>query len=330
MKVLVVGGAGYIGSHTVRQLSRKGHGVRILDNLSTGHRSLVKGHELLVGDIHDQRMLRDALRGVDAVIHFAAHACVGESVMHPRKYFANNVQGALHLLNGVLDAGVQMLIFSSSCAVYGVPSRVPITEDEACRPVNPYGATKLFFEQALGAYHRAYGLRSVSLRYFNAAGADEDGDLGELHDPETHLLPCILRAAAGLQDSLEIYGGDYPTADGTCIRDFVHVSDLADAHVLALDYLAAGGECEVLNLGTGSGHSVRQIVSLAERITGRQIPHRVCERRPGDPPVLTADPSRARAILKWQARFAIDEIVASAWRWQSREHAAAARSATAD
>lgn len=313
MKVLVVGGAGYIGSHTVHCLHEHGFSIRVFDNLSTGHRFLAQGHQLVVGDIRDANALRSALRGMDAVMHFAANAYVGESVAEPRKYFVNNVQGGLELLNCVLDAGIRFLVFSSSCAVYGVPSTVPITELESCNPVNPYGVTKLLFEQALRAYHHAYGLRSVSLRYFNAAGAHENGILVELHEPETHLLPCILRVAAGLQPEVEVYGGDYPTRDGTCVRDFVHVCDLAEAHVRALRYLIDGGQCDVFNLGTGTGHSVREVISAAARITRRTIPHRICSPRPGDPPVLMADASRAEKILGWRARRTLDEMLRSAW-----------------
>lgn len=327
MQVLVIGGAGYIGSHTVQELVRAGHRVRILDNLSTGRRFLAQGHDLEVGDVRDPQVLQRSMRGIEAVFHFAAHAYVGESVSNPRKYFDNNVRAGLHLLDVVLDAGVQCFVFSSSCAVYGKPQRVPITEDQPRQPVNPYGVSKLFFEQALEAYSTAYGLRSVSLRYFNAAGADEEGRLGECHDPETHLIPCILRAAAGLQSQLEIYGNDYPTADGTCVRDYIHVNDLAAAHSRALDYLAAGGPTTAFNLGTGRGHSIREVIAVVERLTGQTVPHLWCPRRAGDPPVLTADASRALQVLHWQPRRSLDEMVATAWNWMQRSRQPAYRRA---
>ncbi len=237
MAILVVGGAGYIGSHAARALRRSGYEVVIYDNLSTGFRRLAQGFELVEGDIADEVRLRPVLARVDAVMHFAAHAYVGESVENPRKYFRNNVAGALRLLNSALDAGIRRFVFSSSCAVYGVPEKIPISEQTPREPVNPYGASKLFFENALEAYGRAYGLRSVSLRYFNAAGGDESGEIGEMHDPETHLIPLALAASAANAPELQIYGSDYPTPDGTCVRDYIHVNDLADAHVRALQYL---------------------------------------------------------------------------------------------
>ncbi len=260
------------------------------------------------------------LKGVDAVIHFSASAYVGESVEAPRKYFCNNVLAAMNLLNSVLDAGIRRFVFSSTCAVYGIPETVPIGEDSARRPVNPYGVSKLFFENALEAYGRAYGIRSVSLRYFNAAGADEGGEIGELHDPETHLIPLALAAASENGTGLQIFGSDYPTPDGTCVRDYIHVSDLADAHVRALQYLEAGGdnghgESLALNLGSGRGNSVMEIIHAAERVAGRPVRRSVGPRRPGDPPVLVADPTRAKAILGWTARRNLDFIVSSAWKW---------------
>jgi UDP-glucose-4-epimerase GalE len=256
MRVLVTGGAGYIGSHAARELARSGHQVSVFDNFSAGYRALSSGFDLTMGDLQDRASLDEALRGVEAVVHLAASAYVGESVENPRKYFDNNVQAGLTLLNAVVDARIPYFVFSSSCAVYGMPSRIPIPEDAAREPVNPYGASKLFLEQALEAYGRAYGLRSVSLRYFNAAGADETGEIGELHDPETHLLPSALEVALGLRPELAIFGNDYSTADGTCIRDYVHVNDLADAHVRALEYLEAGGESTAINLGARKGYSV--------------------------------------------------------------------------
>jgi UDP-glucose 4-epimerase len=315
MKVLVTGGAGYVGSHAVRELRRNGHDVLVYDNLSTGHRQLVEALELVVGDIGDRSQLKSALRGVDAVMHFAAHAYVGESVQNPRKYFDNNVGAALCLLNATIDAGIRHLVFSSTCAVYGNPTRIPIPEDTPREPVNPYGVTKLLFERALEAYDHAYGLRFVALRYFNAAGADPSGEIGELHDPETHLIPLALAAAAGMRPAIEIYGEDYPTADGTCIRDYIHMNDLAEAHVRALEYLAEGGESIALNLGTGRGYSVKEVLAEVETVTGRALNRRTGPRRPGDPPVLVADPSRAQRTLNWRAQRSLNEIVSSAWNW---------------
>jgi UDP-glucose-4-epimerase GalE len=251
-------------------------------------------------------------------MHFAAHAYVGESVAHPRRYFDNNVASALVLLNTAIDAGIRKFIFSSSCAVYGIPKSLPITEDSARTPVNPYGAGKLFFEHALEAYDRAYGLRSARLRYFNAAGADESGELGEIHDPETHILPLALQAVAGCGSPLEIYGGDYETPDGTCIRDYVHVADLAEAHVLALDRLMASNESFSVNLGHGRGYSVKQVIAMVNLVTGTSVPCRIAPRRPGDPPVLVADATRARQLLGWSAKRDLFDIVSTAWKWQQR------------
>ena len=318
MAVLVVGGAGYIGSHAARVLQRKGHDVIIYDNLSTGFRALAEGFELIVGDIADSAKLAKALARADAVMHFAAHAYVGESVENPRKYFHNNVTGALALLNAVMDSRVRKFIFSSTAAVYGTPEKSPITEDSARQPVNPYGATKLTLEMALEAYSRAYGLRYVAFRYFNAAGADEGGKIGEMHEPETHLIPLILQAVQGKRAALEIFGDDYPTADGTCIRDYIHVNDLAEAHVLGLEYLGKG-ESGAMNLGTGKGYSVHEVVAAVEKVTGRKVPTHIGARRAGDPAELVADPSRAEKLLNWKAKRSLEEIVASAWKWASRE-----------
>jgi UDP-glucose-4-epimerase GalE len=289
----------------------------VYDNLSTGHRFLADGFELIVADLEDATQLSRALSGIELVMHFAGNAYVGESVQHPRKYFRNNVQNGLTLVNAAIDAGVRYFIFSSSCAVYGVPDKVPITEDTRCQPVNPYGETKLFFERILDAYSRAYGLRAVALRYFNAAGADESGDIGELHNPETHLMPLALEAAAGLRPHLEVFGNDYPTLDGTCVRDYIHVTDLAEAHALAVEFLRSqsGGGFTALNLGTGGGHSVQQVVATVEKITGHSVPLRITARRAGDPPSLVADPTRGQQLLRWTANRSLEETVASAWKW---------------
>lgn len=311
------GGAGYIGSHAALALKRRGYEAIIYDNLGAGHAELAQGCELIVGDVADTSKLAPVLRRVDAVMHFAAHAYVGESVVNPRKYFQNNVLDGIALLNAVLDSKVRKFIFSSSCAVYGVPAKVPITETFPRVPVNPYGITKLIFEQALEAYGPAYGLGYINLRYFNAAGADESGTIGEMHSPETHLIPSAFEAIRGRRPALDIFGDKYPTPDGTCVRDYIHVSDLAEAHVLALEYLA-GGTSQAVNLGTGRGYSVREILSTIKRVTGREVPSRTAPPRPGDPAELVADPTRAEKLLNWKAQRSLDEIVATAWKWEER------------
>jgi UDP-arabinose 4-epimerase len=316
--ILVVGGAGYIGSHAAHALRRHGYDVLIYDNLSRGHRFLAEGFELIEAAIADRAQLTRALDRVAGIMHFAADSQVGESVENPRKYFDNNVEGGLTLLNAALDAGVKRFIFSSTCAVYGVPARVPITEDTPRQPVNPYGMSKLFFENALESYGRAYGLRSISLRYFNAAGADEGGTIGELHDPETHLIPSALKAITGERGPLELFGEDYPTPDGTCIRDYIHVNDLAEAHVLALKHLDAVAASARFNLGTGQGASVKDVISTIEQVTGATVPRRMGPRRAGDPPELVADPSRAQAALGWKATRSLRDIVRTAWQWEQK------------
>jgi UDP-arabinose 4-epimerase len=314
-KVLVVGGAGYIGSHAARILRKHGYEVVIYDNLCAGHEALAQGFPLVRADIADTNTLKNALVGVIAVMDFAAHAYVGESVANPRKYFRNNVEAGLNLLNTSLDCGVKCFVFSSTCAVYGVPTRVPINEDNPRNPINPYGITKMLFERALETYDHAYGLRYASLRYFNAAGADESGEIGELHEPETHLIPLALNAAAGTGPELQIFGEDYPTPDGTCVRDYIHVNDLAEAHVLALQKLCAGGSSMAANLGTGQGHSVREILAAVHKVTGCLVPHHIVPRRQGDPPALVADPSLAQKMLGWHAERSLEVIVETAWKW---------------
>jgi UDP-glucose 4-epimerase len=315
--ILVVGGAGYIGSHSAHALRRKGHEVIIYDNLSTGYASLADGFELVIGDISDSNKLSPLLARVDAVMHFAAYAYVGESVENPRKYFQNNVLGSVALLNAVMDSSVRKFIFSSTCAVYGVPVKVPMAEDNPRLPVNPYGSSKLAFEFALESYARAYGLRFVAFRYFNASGADENGQIGEMHDPETHLIPAVFEAIKGKRPALQIFGDDYPTPDGTCVRDYIHVSDLAEAHVLGLGCIDRG-ESAALNLGTGQGYSVKEVISTIEKVTGRTVPWRMAPRRPGDPPALIADPSRAEKLLNWKAKRSLEDIVSTAWKWAER------------
>lgn len=318
MAVLVIGGAGYIGSQAAHVLRSKGYDVIIYDNLSTGHKQLAEGFELIVGDIGDAGKIAKALARCDAVMHFAAHAYVGESVQNPKKYYHNNVIDGLTLLDAVIESRVRKFIFSSTCAVYGNPEKVPIAENNPRQPVNPYGATKLAFENALEAYGRAYGLRYVSFRYFNAAGAAEDGKIGELHDPETHLIPLIFEAVQGKRAALEIFGDDYPTPDGTCIRDYIHVSDLAEAHVLGLEYLAKN-DSAAMNLGTGKGYSVKEVAEAVERITDRKVPTHIGPRRPGDPPELVADPALAEKLLRWKAKRSLDDIISTAWKWAQKQ-----------
>jgi UDP-glucose 4-epimerase len=317
LAVLVIGGAGYIGSHAARVLRRRGYDVIIYDNLSTGYKELAEGFELVVGDIADTAKVSSVLRRCDSVMFFAAHAYVGESVQNPRKYFHNNVTSAISLLDAVIDSRVRKFIFSSTCAVYGDPVKVPITEANPRQPVNPYGATKLAFENALEAYSNAYGLKYVSFRYFNAAGADDDRTIGEMHEPETHLIPLVFEAIQGKRAALTIFGDDYPTSDGTCIRDYIHVNDLAEAHVLGLEYLAKSKSI-AMNLGTGDGYSVKQVVEAVERITGHTVPTQIGPRRAGDPAELVADPSLAERTLHWKARRSLDEIISTAWRWAQK------------
>lgn len=318
MKILVVGGAGYIGSHTARVLRKAGLEVLIYDNLSTGFEFLAKGFEMVVGDVHDSKKLLEAVKRTDAVMHFAANHYVGESMTNPRKYFRNNVEGGLSLLNTVVDAQRKIVIFSSTCSVYGAPAKMPITEEYPRLPVNPYGISKVMFEQALESYDPAYGLRYASLRYFNAAGADESGEIGECHDPEPHLIPLALRAAAGMGE-LQIYGDDYPTPDGTPIRDYTNVVDLAEAHVIALQHLLAGKPSFTVNLGTGQGSSVKEVIGTIEEVTGKRVPAKIVPRRPGDPPALVADPSRAYQLLQWKTRRSLRDSVSSAWQWMQKQ-----------
>jgi UDP-glucose-4-epimerase GalE len=319
LNVLVVGGAGYIGSHTARVLRRAGHQVLIYDNLSTGFDFLAKGFETIVGDVHDGKKLLEAVKRTDAVMHFAANHYVGESVVNPRKYYRNNVEGGLSLLNTVLEAGKKsIVIFSSTCSVYGSPSKMPISEDCPLAPINPYGVSKVFFEQALQSYDRAYGIRYASLRYFNAAGADESGEIGECHEPEPHLIPLALRAAAGFGPELQVYGTDYPTPDGTCIRDYTNVVDLAEAHVKALQHLQTGSPSFTVNLGTGEGSSVKEVIATVEEVTQTKVPRKIVPRRPGDPPALVGDPTRAQQLLQWKTKRSLRDSVSTAWKWMER------------
>ncbi|MEB3883002.1 UDP-glucose 4-epimerase GalE [Lyngbya sp. CCY1209] len=324
--VLVTGGAGYIGSHAVLALQQAGYTPIVLDNLVYGHRELVDEVlkvELIEGDTNDRALLDRLFAGrpIDAVMHFAAYAYVGESVTTPDKYYRNNVVGTLTLLEAMKDAGIDKFVFSSTCATYGIPETIPIPEDHPQNPINPYGMTKLMVEHILSDFDRAYHLRSVRFRYFNAAGAHPDGLLGEDHDPETHLIPLTLFAALGKRHSISIFGTDYPTPDGTCVRDYIHVLDLADAHVLGLKYLWQGGKTEVFNLGNGSGFSVREVIDTAREVTGREIKAVECDRRPGDPPSLVGTAEKARQILGWTPQHSeLREIIAHAWRWHQKRH----------
>ncbi len=322
MRVLVTGGAGYIGSHAAKALAKAGHEPLVLDNLSAGHRWAVKWGPLFEIDLKDAERLPLIMKQerVEAVMHFAASLLVGESVELPRKYYWNNVVNTLHLLDAMQDAGVKIIVFSSSAATYGNPQQVPIPEDHPKEPVNPYGETKLAMERALQWYGNAYNLKWMALRYFNAAGADIDGELGECHDPEAHIIPLTIKAARGERTHVEIYGTDYPTPDGTALRDYIHVTDLGDAHVRALEHLARGGQSRALNLGTGQGYSVREVISAVGKISPRPVPFREGPRRAGDPPVLVADASNAAKILGWKPQHSeLDSIIRDAWNWHSKD-----------
>ncbi len=324
--ILVTGGAGYIGSHTVLALKQAGYEVLILDNLVYGHRDLVEQVlkvELIEGDTINRDLLDKlfATRDIAAVMHFSAYAYVGESVTDPAKYYRNNVISTITLLEAMLAASVKKFVFSSTCATYGVPETVPIPEDHPQNPINPYGATKLMVERILADFNEAYDFRSVRFRYFNAAGADPSGNLGEDHNPETHLIPLVLQTALGKRESISIFGTDYPTNDGTCVRDYIHVSDLADAHVLGLEYLLKGGDSDFFNLGNGNGFSVKEVIEAARTITGKDIKAVECDRRPGDPPALIGSAQKARQILGWQPQYTnLKDIMTHAWAWHRKRH----------
>lgn len=317
MRILVTGGAGYIGSHTVKLLLARGHDVTVYDNLSAGHRQAVPAERLVVGDLRDVDQLDHALvvNRVEAVVHFAASCYVGESVTDPAKYYLNNLQNSLNLLERCRRQKVNRFVFSSTCATYGVPDAVPITEVEKQLPINPYGNTKLAFERMLADYAPAYGIGYAALRYFNASGAAADGTIGEDHDPETHLIPIILQVALGQRPHVEIFGTDYPTADGTCVRDYIHVEDLAEAHLLALEKLQPG-QGRQYNVGIGKGYSVREVVRVAEEVTGKRIAVKEGPRRPGDPPELVAASDKVRRELGWAPKYTeLRPIVETAWNW---------------
>jgi UDP-glucose 4-epimerase len=321
MNILLCGGAGYIGSHMLRRLLHDGHGVVVLDNLSSGHRAAVQDCELVVGDLLDVPLLERlfAQHRFDALMHFCAKSLVAESMREPHAYYLNNVSGTLNLLAAMRAHGVQRMIFSSTAAVYGMPSTDIIDEDHPCAPINPYGRSKLFVEEILRDAARAYGLSAASLRYFNAAGASDDASIGEAHEPETHLIPNVLRAAMPGALPLSVFGTDYPTRDGTCVRDFVHVEDLADAHLAALAHIDAHAGAHVFNLGNGTGFSVLEILRAASHVTGREIPWIAAARRDGDPATLVASSARARNQLGWKPKHErIESIIESAWRWHAQ------------
>ncbi|MBZ4663367.1 MAG: galE [Caloramator sp.] len=318
MNILVTGGAGYIGSHTVKMLNKMGKNVVVYDNLVKGHKDAVKCPNFVEGDIFDSEKLEWTIKkyNIDSVVHFAAYSLVGESMEKPQMYYYNNVQGTLNLLDVMLKNNVKKLVFSSTAAVYGEPERVPITEDISKNPTNVYGRTKLIMENAMEDYSRSYGLKYVALRYFNACGADDEGDIGEDHSPETHLIPLVLQTCLGKRESIKIFGDDYNTKDGTCIRDYIHVNDLAEAHILALEALYDGKNSNVYNLGNGNGFTVKEIIEAAEEVTGINIKKEIAPRRAGDPAVLIASSEKIRRELNWNPKYTdIKRIIETAWRW---------------
>ncbi|MBW4598099.1 MAG: UDP-glucose 4-epimerase GalE [Calothrix sp. FI2-JRJ7] len=324
--ILVTGGAGYIGTHAVLALKNAGYEVIVLDNLSYGHREQVEEVlkvKLIVGDTNDRVLLDNIFsnHNIEAVMHFAAFIAVGESVTDPAKYYRNNVTGTLTLLEAMVDASIKKFIFSSTCALYGVPKFIPLTEDHPIDPISPYATSKWMVERILSDFDTAYNLKSVRFRYFNAAGADPDGNLGEDHEPETHIIPLVLFAALGKRESISIFGTDYPTEDGTCMRDYIHVADLAQAHVLGLEYLLKDGDSEVFNLGNGNGFSVRDVIETAKQVTGKDIKIVERERRPGDPPILVGSSEKARKVLDWRPNYAdLKQIISHAWEWHQKRH----------
>ncbi len=322
LNILVTGGAGYIGSHTVRRLQQEGQNtVTVFDNLSTGHRKAAGETNFILGDLTDQALLTEVLNKekIDCVMHFAAKSLVGESLVRPRDYYINNVLGTLSLLNSMLACNIRKLVFSSTAAIYGEPSKIPVTEEEPKNPTSVYGRTKLVIENILHDYSRAYDFSFISLRYFNAAGADESGDLGEDHEPETHLIPLVMQHILGIRDRVQLYGIDYPTKDGTCIRDFVHVNDLADAHLLSLGVLAQQGKSNVYNLGNGNGFSVKEVINSIQKITGKKVNVEIAPKRSGDPAALIASSEKIKNELGWFPRYtSLDDIVRTAWNWHKR------------
>mgnify|MGYP001347246015 CR=1 FL=1 len=322
MSILVLGGAGYIGSHMVYRLMEKGYEVCVIDNLQTGHRKAVHPDaKFYVGDLRNRDFVKQVLKKekIEGVIHFAANSLVGESMIDPLKYYDNNVYGTQILLEAMKESGIRHIVFSSTAATYGEPDEIPLTETSRTDPTNTYGETKLAMEKMMKWCERAFGLKYVALRYFNVAGARPTGEIGEDHRPETHLIPIVLQTALGKREAITIYGDDYPTKDGTCIRDYIHVEDLVDAHLLALDYLRDGGKSDIFNLGSNHGFSVKEIIEMAKRVTGKDIPAKVGDRRPGDPSVLIASSEKAKRILGWKPeRTHIETIILDAWNWHSK------------
>lgn len=319
--VLVTGGAGYIGSHTCKALHLAGFQPVVIDNLVHGHRAAARWGPLYVGDISDRTFVSSVLtkHRPAAVVHFAAYAYVGESLAHPEKYYRNNVTSTLAFLTALREHRINTIVFSSTCATYGVPDKVPIAENQPQNPINPYGSSKMMVERILADFDIAYGMKSVVLRYFNAAGADPEGEIGERHDPETHLIPLALRATAPNQPILKVFGNDYETPDGTCIRDYIHVTDLAQAHLLALNHLLKGGSSETYNLANGNGFSIKEVIQSTEKVTGRKVQWRTEARRHGDPPILIGNSSKIRTQLGWRPLYTqLDEIIETAWRWEQR------------
>ena len=322
MAILVCGGAGYIGSHANKLLAQKAYGTVVFDNLVYGHREAVKWGKFIKGDLKNPGDIETVFEQypIDAVMHFAAYAYVGESVTNPEKYYFNNVACTLNLLRAMRTHGCNKIIFSSTCATYGEPGRVPITEDMPQRPVNPYGASKLMVERILEDYANAYGLKYAALRYFNAAGADPEAEIGESHDPETHLIPLVLDTASGKRPDVKVFGTDYPTRDGSCIRDYIHVADLAGAHLLALDYLDRGGESGCFNLGSEQGTSVLEVIEAVRKVTGKDFKVTFTDRRPGDPATLVGSSEKAERVLGWEPQYGdIETIVRHAWGWHSNK-----------
>jgi len=320
LKVLVTGGAGYIGSHFVKILINEGIDCIVVDNLSRGHKEAVSSNvKLEIIDLLDIKEIENVIKrhNVDSVVHFAAFAYVGESVENPAMYYQNNVVGSFNLIKAVVESGIEKFVFSSTCSLYGNPEKVPISEDQATNPINPYAQTKLTIENMLKDFEHAYSLKSVCLRYFNAAGADFSGEIGESHDPEPHLIPIVLNTALGIKEQVLVFGDDYETKDGTCIRDYIHINDLGNAHLRALQYLNNGGESSIINLGTGEGNSVKEIIDTAEKITKKTIKKKIVGRRPGDPAVLIADNTKAKRILGWEPKYNLEQTISSAYKWHS-------------
>lgn len=316
--ILVVGGAGYIGAHTNKLLNQRGYKTVVFDSLVFGHRGFVKWGDFVLGDLENKSQIRLCFEKypIKAVMHFSAFAFVGESITDPAKYYQNNVVGTLNLLNVMREFNVNHFIFSSTCATYGVPEKIPITEDHPQNPINPYGESKLMIEKILKDFYHAYNMKYVNLRYFNAAGADPSGEIGELHNPETHLIPLTLDVAAGTRDDIKVFGTDYNTPDGTCIRDYIHVNDLAEAHLLVLEYLLNGGKSDSFNLGNGEGYSVKEVIDMAMKVTGKEIKTVNWERRPGDPHSLVGSAEKIRKALGWNPKFPdIESIIMTAWNW---------------